>query len=127
VRPVARASGGLRLRARERVTVQIPADFPFRLPAVAVPHRRFVGAPHVQWGRQLYLYQAPTTEWAPADGMFGFLERLLEWYERAAAGTLDAPGQPLHPPVAYALREAGCLVVHADAPTAAGSPTISPD
>jgi Prokaryotic E2 family A len=127
VLPVARASGGLGLRARERVTVQIPADFPFRLPAVAVPHRRFVGAPHVQWGRQLCLYQAPTTEWAPADGMFGFLERLLEWYERAAAGTLDAPGQPLHPPVAYASREAGCLVVHANAPTAAGSRTISPD
>jgi hypothetical protein len=121
---VAQGPGGLRLRPRERVTVQIPADFPFRLPGAAVPHRRFAGAPHVQWGRQLCLYQAPTTEWAPADGMFGFLERLMEWYERAAAGALDAPGQPLHPPVAYPSREAGCLVVHADAPRAAGSPRL---
>lgn len=121
---VAHAPGGLRLRARERVTVRIPTDFPFLLPAVTVPHRRFAGAPHVQWGRQLCLYQAPTTEWAPADGMFGFVERLLQWYERAAAGTLDAPGQPLHPPVAYSSREVGCLVVHANAPRAAGSPWL---
>jgi hypothetical protein len=56
--------------------------------------------------------------------MFGFLERLLEWYERAAAGTLDAPGEPLHPPVAYPSHEAGCLVVHADAPRASGSPWL---
>jgi integrative and conjugative element protein (TIGR02256 family) len=118
---VAHAPGGLRLRSRERVTVQIPADFPFRLPTVIVPHQRFAGTPHVQWGRLLCLYQAPTTEWAPGDGMFGFVERLLQWYQRAAAGTLDAPGQPLHPPVAYATAEAGCLVVHADAPRADGS------
>src|SRR6266498_3130281 len=121
---VPHAPGGLRLRPRERVTVWIPSDFPFRLPTVIVPHRRFAGAPHVQWGRLLCLYQAPTTEWAPADGMFGLLGRLVEWYERAAAGTLDAPGQPLHPPVAYASREAGCLVVHADAPRAADTPWL---
>jgi hypothetical protein len=55
----------------------------------------------VQWGRYLCLYAAPSVEWLPADGMRGLLDRLLTWLERAAAGTLDPDGQPLHPPTAY--------------------------
>jgi len=59
-------------------------------------------------------------EWNPSDGMAGFVQRLVLWLERAAAGQLDGPGEPLHPPVAYPSGDAGLVVVHADAPAAEG-------
>jgi integrative and conjugative element protein (TIGR02256 family) len=56
-------------------------------------------------------------EWVPGDGMFGFLQRLLLWFKRASAAKLTAPGEPLHPPVAYGdPASSSCVVVHADAP-----------
>ncbi len=125
---VKQKADGQRLDAREHAIVWVPAEFPFRDPRVWVPHTRFAGLPHVQWvnvrlsddqqGNEICLYQAPSIEWSPSDGMLGLLERLLEWYRRAAMGTLDAPGQPLHPPVAYPTRGAGCVVVLANAPRA---------
>lgn len=112
-----RTSTGLRLRQRELVTLLVPARFPLSLPHVWTRHRRFAGAPHVQWGRCICLYRSPSVEWDPADGMYGFIGRLFTWFERAAVGELDAPGQPLHPPVTYSNAAAGLLVVRADAPT----------
>jgi integrative and conjugative element protein (TIGR02256 family) len=85
---------------------------------VNVPHRRFARLPHVQWEKEICLYQESSTEWLPGDGMFGFLDRLLEWFERAAAGSFEPPGEPLHPPVAYPGRFSGCVVIDADAPRA---------
>jgi integrative and conjugative element protein (TIGR02256 family) len=58
--------------------------------------------------------------------MMGLVTRLSTWYRRAAAGKLDAPGQPLHPPVAYASAWAGCLVIRADAPKPDGTQDDSP-
>ncbi len=55
----------------------------------------------MQWGDYICLYQAPETEWQPADGMFGFLTRVDVWLRAAAAGELDPIGLPLHPPTAY--------------------------
>jgi integrative and conjugative element protein (TIGR02256 family) len=115
---VKHAPSGVRLRRRERVSLLVPRDFPFAYPRVRTLHRRFAGVPHVQWGTTLCLYQSPATEWDPADGMFGFLHRLLTWLTRAASGELDPARQALHPPVAYTSRDAGCLVVRADAPRA---------
>ena len=46
--------------------------------------------------------------------MDGFVERLSNWVARAAEGTLDPDGQPLHPPVAYPTTGTGFLVVHPD-------------
>jgi integrative and conjugative element protein (TIGR02256 family) len=119
------APGGLRLRRRERFTVYVPPGFPFDLPVVTVPHHRWAGTAHVQWGIQLCLYAAPSIEWVPSDGMFGLIGRLTMWLERAALGELDPDELPLHPPVAYALGDAGVIVVRADlgalAPAAAGS------
>ncbi|SDP80589.1 E2 family protein A [Streptomyces sp. cf386] len=92
-----RTEGGLRLRSVEAVTLLIPPDFPFRAPSVRTRHTRFAGAPHVNWGRHLCLYRSTATEWDPADGMYGFVNRLLDWFEAAAAGELDRPGDPLHP------------------------------
>jgi integrative and conjugative element protein (TIGR02256 family) len=111
---------GVRLTAHEAVRLMIPGSFPFAYPWARVPHGRFADLPHVQWRHEICLYQAPETEWVPGDGMYGFLDRLIEWYERAATGTLDLPGEPLHPPVAYSAPSAGRVVVHANAPRAAG-------
>ncbi len=113
------AAGGVRLRMRERLTLGLPPRFPFAIPTVWTPHMRWAGIPHVQWGRHLCLYVSPATEWNPSDGMAGFVERLILWLERAAVGELDAPGEPLHPPVAYPSDDAGLVVIRADAPRAA--------
>jgi hypothetical protein len=107
--------GALRLGPREHVVVLIPAGFPFEYPDVQVPHWRFAGSPHVQWGNRICLYQAPASEWSPSDGMFGLLWRLLQWYKRAAQGELIEPGEPLHPPVVYSPSGTGCVVVRAQA------------
>jgi integrative and conjugative element protein (TIGR02256 family) len=103
-----------RLRDRERFRLVITRDYPFQHPWVWVTHDRFSGVPHVQWRRHLCLYVSPSTEWHPSDGMFGLVERLLLWLDRAAAGSLDAAGEPLHPPPAYPAREAGAVIVRAD-------------
>ncbi len=96
-----RADGGLPLEERESILILIPANFPFDLPKAKVVHDRFATFPHVQWKRSLCLYQAPSTEWNPSDGMFGFLDRLHLWLRQGALGQLDPIGAPLHPPVAY--------------------------
>ena len=95
-------ASGVKLRPRERFRVAIPPEFPFKPPSVSVSHKDWAGSPHVQWASHLCLYQAPATEWDPADGMYGFIDRLRYWLERAALGELDAAGAPLHPPAAYA-------------------------
>ena len=108
------AGAGIRVRDRERFHILAGTDYPHRHPSVWVPHRRWAGSPHVQWGRHLCLYAAPSVEWMPSGGMDSFIERLAAWVVRAAEGTLDPDGQPLHPPVAYPTAEAGVLVVHPD-------------
>lgn len=111
------ADTGLRLRRRERLRVFIPGRFPFEVPRVATPHRRWAKRAHVQFGSQVCLYRSTSVEWNPADGMFGFIDRIIWWLERAAAGQLDALGEPMHPPVAYDLvGGGGALVVRASAP-----------
>lgn len=105
-----------RLRDRERFRLVITRDYPFQHPWVWVTHDRFSDVPHVQWRRHLCLYVSPSTEWHPSDGMFGLVERLLLWLDRAAAGSLEAAGEPLHPPPAYSAPEAGAMIVRADTP-----------
>jgi len=92
---------GIPLRQRERLYFLIPPDFPFKTPEVCTFHTRFAGYPHVQWKRSLCLFQSTATEWDANNGMFGFLDRLHLWLERAALNELDPIGLPLHPPVAY--------------------------
>jgi hypothetical protein len=62
----------------------------------------------------LCLYAAPSVEWNPSDGMRGFIARLSEWIEHAAAGTLDPDGQPLHPPAVYSKSDVGRVLIHPD-------------
>ena len=107
-------NGGIHVRDRERFKIVVSDRFPHVPPSVTTTHRRWAGTPHVQWGGVLCLYAATSVEWNPSDGMRGLIERLVLWLERAAAGTLDAEGQPLHPPVAYPSADAGVLVVRSD-------------
>jgi len=112
---------GIRLRRRERLQVRIPANFPFQLPIVTTPHDRWAATPHVQWARQVCLYRSPAIEWNPADGIHGFMDRLLDWLLQASAGQLDPNGQPIHPPVAYQVTSSpSSITVVADAPRPAG-------
>jgi hypothetical protein len=97
------ADGGIRLRQREWFDIRVPPAFPFVHPSVRSRHRRWAGTPHVYWGRYLCLYVAPGVEWDPSDGMYGFVDRLIYWLQRASLNQLDPVGAPMHPPVAYAL------------------------
>jgi hypothetical protein len=92
---------GLPLRPRERFVISIPSEFPLDRPDVTSVHTRFARFPHVQWGKQICLYQASDSEWRPDDGMYGFVQRFDEWLAHAARGEFDPVGFPLHPPVAY--------------------------
>ncbi|UIK04765.1 ThiF family adenylyltransferase [Neorhizobium galegae] len=100
-RPLEKKEEGIPLRARERLRIQIPWNFPLGRPEVFFTHNRYGGFPHVQWGNSICLFQAPDVEWQAARGMFGFMQRLSEWLKAGAAGKLDPVGMPLHPPVAY--------------------------
>lgn len=117
-----RVVAGIPLRDRERFVISVPPDFPFELPSVDATHTRFAGYPHVQWMRRLCLYQAPSTEWDPSDGMFGFVARLEVWLRKAALDELDPIGAPLHPPVVYVPRGPIRLVIpRVNAPTLDGN------
>ena len=119
---IRRTDDGLRVRARERFVVAIPATFPYRHPIVWTAHRRFAGFAHVQWRRQLCLYGS-SADWHPEDGMYGFITRLDAWIRDAAINNLDPDDAPLHPPVAYSTVDR-LVVPRADAPVVAGSPWV---
>jgi hypothetical protein len=99
----------------ETVIVEIPDDFPLRTPEAHVNHRRFAGLPHILWGKYICLYLSEN-DWDPADGMFGYLERLADWFVRAANGTLEEVGQPVHPPLSYPSSDAGSVMIPVDFP-----------
>ncbi len=107
--------GGLKLRAREPICIYIPASFPHDYPWVDALHTRLAGAPHVQWTNRICLYRSPDIEWSAADGIYGFIERLNQWFGAAAAGILDPDDAPLHPPVVYE-QYGPRMVIKADTP-----------
>ena len=96
-----RTGSGLAFRDRERISLHLHPDFPFKKPDVYFTHKRFIGTPHVQWGNSICLYQSSETEYDPSDGMFGFFDRVEQWMRAAGKGELDPDDAPLHPPVAY--------------------------
>ena len=112
-----RAAGGVPLRPRERLLIWVAPQFPLNIPLLWFAHSDYGGFPHVQWGRSICLYQSPETEWQPADGMFGFVQRIHEWLRAAAANQLDPVGFPLHPPVAYHDGKALVVVPTVNTPT----------
>jgi proteasome lid subunit RPN8/RPN11 len=115
---------GIRMRGRERLLLFVPPRFPLTKPSVYTPHKRWRGTPHVQWGYSVCLYASSATEWHPADGMFGLLDRLWEWLQAAAIGQLDPDGVPLHPPVAYHTSGTPLVIPRADTPTVGDEPWL---
>lgn len=103
--------GGLPLRKREPLWLHVPSKFPRDYPSVYSAHTRFAGYPHVQWGKFLCMYLAPDVEWSPSDGMYGFIERLNNWFAAAARNELDPDDAPLHPPVVYNQGLSGFTIV----------------
>ena len=110
-----RAGNGLAFRDRERMSLHLHPDFPFKKPDIYFRHKRFIGTPHVQWGNSICLYQSVETEYDPSDGMFGFFDRVEQWMRAAGKGELDPDDAPLHPPVAYTTSSTA-FVVRADTP-----------
>ena len=90
--------GGMPVEDYEDLEIWIPNNAPLTPPRLVASDGRFASFPHVT-GRGLCLYIAPDSQWSPADGMFGFVHRMGEWFVAAAAGELDPNGGPLHPPV----------------------------
>jgi predicted acylesterase/phospholipase RssA/proteasome lid subunit RPN8/RPN11 len=119
-----RREAGLALRGRERLSILVPPGFPFAKPEIAAPHLRWAGTAHVQWGRHICLYQAPTVEWIPADGMYGFFDRIELWLRQASLAQLDPAGAPLHPPVAYSSAGAPLIIPRQDTPPVADEPWL---
>lgn len=111
-----RTRNGLAFRDRERISLHVHPDFPFKKPDIYFTHTRFIGTPHVQWGSSICLYQSGETEYEPSDGMFGFFDRVEQWMRAAGKGELDPDDAPLHPPVAYTTSST-TFVVRADTPT----------
>lgn len=111
-----RTGNGLEFRDRERISLHLHPDFPFRKPDIYFAHTRFIGTPHVQWGNSICLYQSEETEYDPSDGMFGFFDRVEQWMRAAGKGELDPDDAPLHPPVAYTTSST-TFVVRSDTPT----------
>lgn len=113
------ATGGLDLRERESFVLFVPPEFPFDHPRLGVTDERFKGFDHVTWGKTLCLYQSKT-EWSPADGLFGFFDRLYRWLDHAARNDMDPAGGPLEPPHHVTNYSHLPVVVRADAPAAPG-------
>jgi len=92
---------GLKFRPREPLVLRIPPSFPFRVPSLGFRHGDHAGAAHVNWGRQVCLYQTSESEWVPSDGMYGFFARVDWWFQAASLGELDPDDMPLHPPANF--------------------------
>lgn len=117
--PIAKREGGLDLHERETFVLLIPADFPFTRPSIKVAHERFAGFPHVIWANTLCLYQTQV-EWNPANGMYGFFERLNHWLGKAALNDMDPVEGPLEPPHHVTDFSQVPFIVRANAPVSPG-------
>jgi hypothetical protein len=117
--PIVVKDGGLDLRDREEFMLVVPPDFPFNYPSITVSHDRFAGFPHVVWSNTLCLYQSKV-EWNPADGLYGFFDRLKIWLGKAAINDMDPVDGPLEPPHYVTDFSQRPFVVRANAPAQAG-------
>lgn len=117
--PIQTRQGGLELREREEFTVRIPEDFPFDYPSILVNHNRFAGFPHVVWSKWICLYQSQL-EWNPADGLYGFFDRLRQWLGKAAINDMDPVEGPLEPPHHVTDFSQVPFLIRANAPVGAG-------
>lgn len=71
--------------------------YPNEPPAVLVDHERFLDHPHVLVGRMLCIYLDTEREWHPALGLAGVVDRLVRWFQDAAADRFDRRAALYHP------------------------------
>ncbi|HNI35131.1 MAG TPA: ThiF family adenylyltransferase [Microthrixaceae bacterium] len=90
-----RACDGLKVNAREQVTLTFTDSYPHVPPEATVDHLRWLGFPHVMAGQQLCLFLDHFREWDPDGGAAAVLHRLWDWFAEAAAGRFD-PRTSLH-------------------------------
>src|SRR5260221_5306181 len=119
--PMEAKEGGINLREREDFVLIVPPEFPFDYPALRVLHERFGGFPHVVWSNTICLYQSKA-EWNPADGLYGFFERLRVWLGKAAINDMDPVEGPLEPPHHITDFSQIPFAIRTNAPVAAGEP-----
>lgn len=113
---VRRYPGGMPVEEYEDLEIWIPPKFPLEPPYLLASDARFASYPHVT-GCVLCLYIDEGSQWSPADGMFGFVHRMGEWFVAAAAGELDPDGGPIHPPVELGTGYSStCLVIVGEIP-----------
>lgn len=114
---IQREPEGLQLAASEQFEIQVPRT-PVGPPTATVHHDRFVGAPHVLYGRELCLYLDPSREWDPAGGANAFFNRLWDWLADAAAGSFSARDSLYHAigGVPAGSEEAEMLALHQEVP-----------
>ena len=114
------AGKGLRLRSRERFWLYFDIDFPLGPPSIFARDRRFAFNDHVYWvdtlGVSLCVYYSIEHQWRPEHGVVGFIHAFMQWLENAAAGTLDAEAEPIHPPQVTGDSAQEFFVVRADTP-----------
>ena len=119
------AGRGLRLRSRERFWLYFDVDFPLGPPSVFARDRRFAFHDHVYWmntlGVSLCVYYSTEHQWQPEHGVAGFIHTFMQWLENAAAGTLDAQAEPIHPPQVAGDRAQEFFVIRADTPAFKGA------
>src|SRR3984957_19669147 len=120
VGPLDKSPGGLEFREREEFQLLIPPCLPSDAPSLIVKHHRFAGFPHVCWSTTLCLYQSKI-EWNPADGLYGYFDRLALWIARAAHNDMDPVEGPLEPPHFVTDFSQLPVVIRSDAPAAAGN------
>jgi hypothetical protein len=117
--PMETREGGLELREREEFILIVAPEFPFDYPVLKVAHDRFAGFPHVVWSKTICLYQSKA-EWNPADGLYGFFDRLRMWLGKAAINDMDPIEGPLEPPHHITDFSQVPFVIRANAPVPAG-------
>lgn len=81
---------GLPVGATEEIFLVLGDAYPDSPPAVFVNiEDRFIGYPHVIFGRNLCIYLDPKREWHPIFGMEQVVDRTWEWFDNAANDRFD--------------------------------------
>jgi hypothetical protein len=104
---------GIALRDWEPIDLKIYDDFPLSPPIAWAGRDDFPELPHQARGSGFCLRVEPNN-WDHATGITGFMQAVIDTYQRIALGTLEGHLQPWRPLVGYT-RE-GCAVIRADLP-----------
>lgn len=90
-------SRGLTVEDTTDICLVLGNDYPDSPPCILVdPDPRYVGFPHVIFGRMLCVYLDPKREWHPSFGMLEAIDRVWEWFDNAANDRFDPRASLFH-------------------------------